>query len=233
MSAAHGGSLAGAGATRGTSRFAAYAGLTGIALGAVGVLVDEMWTFPGTGASASEIASFVDAHRSALLIALILTAAGAALWLVFGAGVWVWMRETASGESLPSVCFLIGVVGFVTLLLAGFTSFFLLAYRAPEASDPRLLYDLTFSLLAMSGIPTALALGSYATHVFRHMQLLAWTAWVAVFAALAHLALLASLIVRSGFFSLEGGAIIAIPGTLFVWIACVSGSLAASPPQQA
>jgi hypothetical protein len=37
-------------------------------------------------------------------------------------------------------------------------------------------------------------------------------------AALAHLVLLASLVITSGFFSLEGGVVIAIPATLFAWI---------------
>jgi hypothetical protein len=38
----------------------------------------------------------------------------------------------------------------------------------------------------------------------------------------ANLVLLASLVIRSGFFSLEGGVIIAIPATLFVWIIAMS-----------
>jgi hypothetical protein len=37
-------------------------------------------------------------------------------------------------------------------------------------------------------------------------------------AALAHIVLLASLVIASGFFSLEGGVIIAIPAMLFAWI---------------
>ena len=94
----------------------------------------------------------------------------------------------------------------------------MLVYRAPAASDPRLLYDLAFGLLAMSGVPTALALCAYAAQVFRDGRLPGWTAWVAVAAALTNLALLASLVIRSGFFSLEGGVTIAIPATLFVWI---------------
>jgi hypothetical protein len=168
-------------------------------------------TGTGTGAGAGEIAGFVDAHRSALLVAVILTAMGVALWLLFGAGVWAWMRETASGESFLSTCFLVGLVSFVMLLFAGFMSFLVLVYRAPEPSDPRLLYDLAFTLLAMSGIPTAVALDAYVAHVFGERQLPVWTAWIAVVAALANLVLLASLVVRSGFFSLEGGVIIAIP----------------------
>jgi hypothetical protein len=177
-----------------------------------------MWTIPGTDATAGEIAGFVDTHRSALLIALVLTTIGVSLWLVFGVGVWLSMRATASDESFLAACFLAGFVSFVTLLFAGFTSFLVLVYRAPAASDPRLLYDLSFGLLAMSGVPTALALCAYATQVFRDGRLPGWTAWVAVAAALANLVLLASLVIRSGFFSLEGGVTIAIPAILFAWI---------------
>jgi hypothetical protein len=46
----------------------------------------------------------------------------------------------------------------VALLLAGFTAFFVLVYRGADVGDPRLLYDLTFGLLATSGAPTAIAL---------------------------------------------------------------------------
>jgi hypothetical protein len=201
-----------------TTRLIGIAGLTSIALGIAGAIIDQMWTFPETGATAGEIAGYVDAHRSALLIAMILTTAAVWLWLLFGVGVWLRLRETTGSESVLSTCFLVGLVSFVTLLLAGFAVFFVLVYRAPEASDPRLLYDLAFGLLAMSGVPTALALGSYAALVFRDGSLPGWTAVLATVAALAHLALLASLTITSGFFSLEGGVTIAIPATLFAWI---------------
>jgi hypothetical protein len=208
-------------------KLAGLAGLLSIALGIVAMPVDQMWTFPGSGATAGEIAGFVDAHRSALLIAMVLTTTAVGLWLVFGVGVWLWLREATGGESVLSVCFLVGLVSFVTLLLAGFTCFFVLVYRAPEASDPRLLYDLSFGLLAMSGVPTALALGSYAALGFRSDRLPGWTASLAAEAALAHLVLLASLLITSGFFSLEGGVTIAIPATLFAWIAGTSVAMMA------
>lgn len=205
-------------ATYSATKLAGLAGVLSIPFGVAGVIVDQMWTFPETGATAGEIAGFVGAHRSALLIAMVLTTTAVGLWLVFGVGVWLRLRETANGENILSACFLVGLVSFVTLLLAGFTSFFVLVYRAPEPSDPRLLYDLSFGLLAMSGVPTALALGSYAAQVFHRGHLPGWTAWIAVVAALAHLVLVSSLLIASGFFSLAGGVTIAIPGTLFVWI---------------
>ena len=106
----------------------------------------------------------------------------------------------------------------MALLLAGFTAFFVLVYRDADVGDPRLLYDLTFGLLAMSGAPTAIALGSYAALVLRSTGLPRWTAWLGVVGALAHVALLASFVVSEGFFSLQGQVITAIPATLFAWI---------------
>jgi hypothetical protein len=205
-------------ATYSETKLAGLAGVLSIPLGIAGVIVDQMWTFPGTGETAGEIAGFVGAHRSALLVAMVLSTAAVGLWLIFGVGVWLRLREATTSENLLSVCFLVGLVSFVTLLFAGFTVAFVFFYRAPEASDPRLLYDLAFGLLAMSGVPTALALGSYAAQVFRGGRMPGWTALVAAVAALAHLVLLASLVIPSGFFSLEGGVIIAIPATLFAWI---------------
>ena len=125
-------------------KLAGVAGVVSIVLGIAGSIVDEMQTFPGTGASAGEIAGYVDAHRSALLVAMILSTAAVGLWLAFGVGVWLWLRERTGSVSVLSVCFLAGLVSFVTLLLAGFTVAFVLFYRAPNAPDPRLLYDLGF-----------------------------------------------------------------------------------------
>jgi hypothetical protein len=220
-------------ATYSAIKLAGLAGVVSIALGIAGAIVDQMWTFPGTGATAGEVAGFVGAHRSALLVAMVLSTAAVGLWLPFGVGVWLRLRETVSGESFLSVCFLVGLVSFVTLLLAGFAVFIVFVYRAPEAPDPRLLNDLAFGLLAMSGVPTALALGSYAAQVFRCGRLPGWTAWVAVVAALAHLVLLASLVIPSGFFSLEGGVIIAIPATLFAWITSTSMAMMAADRSEA
>jgi hypothetical protein len=219
--------------THSAIELAGLAGVLSIALGIVGSLVDRMWTFPGTDATAGEIAGYVGAHRSALLIAMVLSTAAVGLWLLFGVGVWMWLRERAGGESILSLCFLVGLVSFVTLLLAGFSSFFVLVYRAGEVPDPRMLYDLAFGLLAMSGVPTALALGSYAARVFRDGRLPGWTAWVATVAVFAHLVLLASLVIESGFFSLEGGVIIAIPATLFAWILGTSVAMIAADRSEA
>jgi hypothetical protein len=199
-------------------RLAGAAGLLGCALGVAGGIVLDLLDAPGTTASAAEIVESVKGDRTAQLVGMLLSTAAVSLWLVFGAGVWLRLRRASGPESLASACFAFGLVAFVVLLLAGFTAFFVLVYRDAEVGDPRLLYDLTFGLLAMSGAPTAIALGSYAALVFRSTALPRWTAWLGLVGALAHVALLASFLVSEGFFSLEGQVITALPATLFIWI---------------
>jgi Domain of unknown function (DUF4386) len=199
-------------------RLAGAAGLLGCALGVAGSIVVDLLDAPATTATAAEIVNSVEGDRTALLVGMLLSTAAVSLWLVFGAGVWLRLRRASGPESLASACFAFGFVGFVALLLAGFTAFFVLVYRDADVGDPRLLYDLTFGLLAMSGAPTAIALGSYAALVFRSTALPRWTAWLGLVGALAHIALLASFVVSEGFFSLEGQVITALPATLFIWI---------------
>jgi hypothetical protein len=220
-------------------RLAGAAGVLGFALAAFGSAgmgvfgAKSLFDFPGTKTSTAELASFVAAHRSAALAAMILNTLGVALWLVFGAGVWVRLRE--GGENILSATFAIGLAAFATLIFAGFVPFFVLAYRDGNPDDARLLYDLTFGMLALSGAPTAVALGSYCALVWRTARLPRWTAALAGIGAVAHVVLLASFLVGDGFFSLEGQVITAIPATLFIWvlgtgIAMLTGSARSERP---
>ena len=201
-----------------TTKLVGAVGVVGFIVPAVsGVLFAPTWDFPGTGATAAEITAYVVEHRDALLAGVLVNAIGVTLWGLFGVGVWLRLRR-GGGESYLSACFLFGVVSFVTLLLAGFTCFLVLTYRGQQISDARLLYDMSFALLAMSGLPTAVALGSYAWLTFRSRHLPAWTAALGAVGAVAHVLLLASFLVSAGFFSLEGQVITVIPATLFLWI---------------
>jgi hypothetical protein len=199
-------------------KLAGVAGLVGCTLGVAGGVAVDIVEAPGTGSTGAEITAFVDANRTALLAGMLLSTAAVSLWVVFGAGVWLRLREATGPQNLLTACFAFGLVCFVTLLLAGFTSIFVLVYRAPNVSDARLLYDLAFGLLAMSGAPTAIALGSFAALVLSFGHLPRWTAVLAALGAAAHVVLLASFVVEEGFFSLEGQVITAIPATLFLWI---------------
>jgi hypothetical protein len=64
-------------------KLAGICGVLGVGFGSVGALVDEMWRFPTTSSTAAEITAFVSAHRTALLVAMILNTAAVSLWLAF------------------------------------------------------------------------------------------------------------------------------------------------------
>lgn len=195
-----------------------WAGILGVVLPVVGLLVYPIWDFPGTTASGAQVVDFVHTHRAALQWLMVLNTVGVTLWMVLGAAVWSVLRQVAPVADPFTACFALGLGSLVTLLLTGFTCFDVLVLRGRSPDDAALLYDLTFGLLAMSGMPTAVALGSYAW-VNSHKRVLPrHTTVIAVAAAGAHVLLLLSFIVSDGFFSLEGQVITVIPGLLFTWI---------------
>jgi hypothetical protein len=198
-------------------RVLSVVGILGFAIPALGsVLFAPTWDFPGTDASGTSILAYVSERRSGLRVGVLLDALGVTLWGLFGLGVWSRLRDRG-----PAGAFMLaGFAWLVPLLLAGFTAFLVLAYRAPglAAEDAALLYDLTFALLAMSGLPTAVALGAYAHIVWRTGGLPAWTAVLAALGAAAHVLLLASFFISSGFLSLQGQIITVGPATLFFWV---------------
>src|ERR1700759_2695150 len=77
------------------------------------------------------------------------------------AAVWAYLRHRLPAGSVLASTFAADFVGLVTLIPGGFTTFNLLLYRHRGPESSTLLYDLTFGLLAMSGLPTAVALGSF------------------------------------------------------------------------
>jgi hypothetical protein len=197
-------------------------GLAAFGLIVVGGLIQPLWLFPGTGASGREIAAYVGAHRGGAIASVFVFGLGMGGFLAFAAALWAWLRRRPRVPGSLAAIFVFGAASLCTVVFAGFAVFFALAYRAPSVVAPRELYDVCFALLALSGIPTALALGAYAAIVFTASPLPAWSAWVAVVGAAAHLLIAASFFSKSGFFSLEGGVIVAIPTTMFLWLLAAS-----------
>ena len=196
-----------------------WSGVVGIGIPFVGLLILPIWQFPATTASAAQVSGFIADHRSALKAMMLLYTLGVGLWLVFGAAMWARLRESLSSTSVLPTCFAAGVIGYVMLLLAGFVAFDVLTYRNFDPTVAQALYDLSFGLLAMSGVPTAIALFAYAAAVRQTGALPRRTGLLATITAAAHLLLLASFIATSGFLSLEGLVIAAVPALLWIWIA--------------
>ena len=196
-----------------------WSGVLGVAVPIIGVVIMPIWQFPRTSATPAQISAFVAEHVPALKAMMLLYTLGVGLWLVFGAAVWALLRESLPSASPLPTCFAAGAIGYVTLLLAGFTAFDVLTYRNLDPHVGQALYDLTFGLLAMSGVPTAIALFAFAAAVRQNGVLPQRSGHLADITAAAHLLLLASFIVTTGFFSLEGLVIVAVPALLWIWIA--------------
>jgi hypothetical protein len=195
----------------------AWAGIAGIAIPMVGLVIMPIWSFPNSTATAPQIAAFVAQHRSHLQVMMVLYTVGVTLWLVFGTTLARRMRASVPAQSVLPDLVAAGTIGLVALLLAGFTAFDLLVYKS-RGAEASLLYDLSFGLLAMSGLPTAVALLAYAVAIRRYQCVRNSTGYLAEVGAAAHLLLLISFIATAGFFSLEGLVIAVVPATLWLWI---------------
>lgn len=180
----------------GAARVARWAGVLGFVLPAITLVVYPIWSFPTTQTPARDVAQWAAVHHDRLVVTMLLNAVGVTIWLVFGAA----------------------LIGCITLLLSGFTAFDVMLYRHRNAETASLLYDLTFGLLAMSGMPTAVALACFAVAVYNHRVLPRYTAHLALVAAMVHPLLLLAFVVEDGPLSLEGFSITGMPGLLFAWI---------------
>ncbi|MCV7091358.1 hypothetical protein H7H80_17245 [Mycobacterium interjectum] len=197
---------------------ARWAGTSGFVLPTIALAIYPIWSFPGTQTSGTEVALWAATHHDRLVVTMLLNTVGVTLWLVFGAAVWTFLRDRLPARSTRPTCFAAGFIGCVVLLLGGFTAFDLLLYRHHKAENSTLLYDLTFGLLAMSGMPTVVALGSFAVAMYVHRVLPRFTAHLAIAGAAVHPLLLAAFIVHDGPLSLEGFSITGMPAFLFAWI---------------
>ncbi len=201
-------------------------GLAGFVLIVVAGLLEPRWDVPGSDASGSEVASYVAANRDGFIGALLVYTVAMSLFLAFSAGLWAWLVRRGACTTVAAA-FLAGAVALVAVVFAGFATFLALAYRSPDVSPDTaiLLYDLCFGLLAVSGAPTAVALGAFFILVVRDRLMPRVTGWVAGIAAVAHVVILFSFVPRTGFFSLEGGVIVAVPATMFLWLLVTSAAL--------
>jgi hypothetical protein len=203
-------------------------GIAGVVIPAAGLLASPIWAFPGTHESGRDIAVWAVRHEGRLQVVMVLNTLGVTLWLAFSAALRALMRQVMPPSSVLPDLFGAGMVATATLLLAGFSAFDVLVYRATVLAGPesRVLYDLAFGLLAMSGMPTAIGLTAFAVAVWRERFVSRYLAVLAGVTAMAHVVLLASLIVPSGHLSLEDWPITVIPALLWAWVLATGVALA-------
>src|SRR4051794_18990146 len=167
-------------------RGAGIAGIASFVLIVVAALILPLWNVSATQASTVEVARYLDHHRDASLASLFAYSLALILWFPFGAGVWARLRTAEPAPHPLAATFALAFVAMTTLILAAFVPIAVAAYRAPSSVAVVQLRDISFGLLAVSGIPTAVALGSYAYLVFHTRCLDAWSAGMAAAGAVAH-----------------------------------------------
>jgi hypothetical protein len=212
------------------TRVIALIGLASFALIIIAALVSPpLWSAPGTNAPAARVAEYAQANHARTLAGLFMYSVAMGLFLCFAGGVWSWLRRSEPAPQPLSALFAFGAVALTVLILAGFAPAAVLSYRPQQPAFAASLADVTFALLALSGIPTAVCLNAYAALVLKSKRLPAWTAWLAMLAADAHVLIVASFLSREGFLSLEGEVIVAVPATFFAWILATSFVLLRRP----
>ncbi len=215
-------------------RLAAFAGLASFDLIIIAAFVaPPLWNAPGTGASGARVSAYAQHYASRSTAALLIYSIAMGLFMCFAAGLWAWLREREGAPHALSSVFAFAAIALVILILAAFVPGYMLSYRTQPSVIAGPLADLGFGLLALSGLPTALCLASYATLVTRLRCLPPWTAWLAGAGALAHVLIAASFVSHGGFLSLESSVIVWVPATFFAWIFATSAALLRKPPSPA
>ena len=205
------------------TRLIAFAGLGAFALIIVGAFVaPPLWNAPGTSASAAHVAAYLQANHGRTIASLYIYSLAMGLFLCFTGGLWSWLRQTEPAPQPLSAVFAFGAIAVVVLSLAAFATAGVMSYRPQQPVFAASLSDMTFGLLALSGIPTAVCLGAYAALILRHRCLPAWTGWLALLAVDAHILIAASFVSHGSFLSLESSVIIWVPATFFAWILATS-----------
>ncbi len=189
---------------------------------AAALIAPPLWNAPGTNAGAAHVADYLQANHARTIASLFVYSLAMGLFLCFAGGLWSWLRQAEPAPQPASSVFAFGAIALTVLIFAAFATAGVMSYRPQPPSFAAAFSDLTFALLALSGIPTAVCLGAYATLVLRRGCLPAWTAWLALLAMDAHVLIAASFIGHGSFLSLEGTVIVAVPATFFAWILATS-----------
>lgn len=210
----------------GAARLAGLAGLASFVLIiAASVVAPPIWDAPSTRSSTSAVAAYMSHNATRITTSLFIYSLAMGLFLCFVGGLWSWFRQREPSPQTVSSIFALAGCGLVILILAGFVPLYVSGYRSEPANIAKLLVDITFGLLALSGVPTAVFLAAFAAPVIRFGGLPRWTAYLAAISAIAHVLIAASFLSHGSFLSLESEVIAWVPASFFVWILAASAAL--------
>jgi hypothetical protein len=211
------------------TRAAGVAGVVGFLLIASGAALLPFWTALHTTDSPQAFVRYAQDQRGQIIAAMFLYSLGFGLFLVLTGALWAQLRRADRRAEWLAAVFGLAAVAMSTMILAAFVPACVFAYRAHSPEVAQTLWDLGFGMLALSGVPTAVCMGAYATATLCYGGLPRWTGWVAAVGVVPHVVIGGSFMVRDGFLSLEGDVTLWVPLTLFAWILAASIALVSQP----
>jgi hemoglobin len=207
-------------AERGFFRLAGAAGLLFAVLWVAAAVVADL---PPVDSQAAEIADYFDAEHVGVVTSVYLQGVGLACFLVFVAGLAVWLRR--AGEQWLGATLLAAGVTLTALLGQAAIVLGALAYRATDdASVAQSVFDLTLLGYTFSSFPLAALVAAAGLAALRSGVFPRWYGWAALVAA-AVFVVAAATYAGSGFFAPGGGYSRAASVVFLGWALATSGLL--------
>lgn len=206
-------------------RFTAGSGALAVVL--YGVVAAMMSDAPGVEVGAPEVHAWVAGHRNEMLAAAYLWGLCTCATMGFLAGLWGALKERSPTFAMLGLA---GGFSVFTLAFAGFALWLGAAYgvaHQPPATT-KLLADLNYLFVSMTGFPTAVSMGGFLAAMHRHPRVPAALQGLGVVVVAAHL-LSAGAFAASGLLSPSGVGVYVAPVLYYLWILGVSLALLRDP----
>ena len=85
--------------------------MIGFALPALTLPIYPIWSYPQTQTPGSGVAAWAVEHHDRLVATQLLNTVGVTVWFVFGAALWIYLRERLPTRSTLPMCFAAGFFG--------------------------------------------------------------------------------------------------------------------------
>lgn len=215
-------------------RWAAAAGLVGIALGAAGAAFER--GSPTAQATGAEVAAYFAENRAGLLIQSLLFCLSAGAFLFFLTGLRTHLHRAEGGTApLANLAFAAGAVGIgISALIQAPQVALAAASREPVEAGLALLFGgLGYALATIAYVPLAVMLAAVAAAGWRDRALPGWLTWLSAATAVGYLVASFGLVAESG--PLVPGAVVTYLVYLLyvVWLAALAIVLLARPDRTA
>jgi len=216
------------------TRITAYSALAVSLLFLPAIAVGIAHPIPAPDTPANDLVAFLAAHRTSLLVALLLNGLGfGGLLIVFGGGLWAILRRAEGGSGAWSAIAFAACVATAAAILVSTTLFVTLIHLAP-ALDPAslpVLFDACLVANLMTAFPNAVYVVAAGIVILRTGVMSRWVAYGGFAVAAIHLSSSVSL-ARGGAFSPAGVLPNLAPLSHFAWLIGVALALLCAPPNK-